>query len=137
MTYKEITESLKCCVKRDCYNCGRLGNDIRKELECRINLMRRSLGLIARQQAKIERLKKENKILSINADTAFQDGLNYAEQMKAGIKSESVKEFAERLKNKIEIDLSCGVDSAYYLDGVLFNDIDNLAKEMVGTKNEN
>lgn len=32
--------------------------------------------LINRQKAEIERLKKENAILSKNADTAFQDGLD-------------------------------------------------------------
>ena len=51
----------------------------------------------------IARLKLENEILSKNADTAFQDGLNeaqdlYAEQVKAEIKSEAYKEFAEHLK---------------------------------------
>lgn len=133
MTDKKALEVLKSWLQLAYHNAD--GTD-----ECCAELyeaLQTMFALINRQQAKIERLKKENKILSINADTAFQDGLNYAEQMKAGIKSESVKEFAERLKNKIEIDLSCGVDSAYYLDDVLFNDIDNLAKEMVGTKNEN
>lgn len=119
MTSKEITKSLKRCIKRSCYKCERLKNDIRKERDCRLDLMRISLGLIARQQAEIERL--EEQIVEVSKT----------------IKSEAVKEFAERLKNKIEIDLSCGVDSAYYLDDVLFNDIDNLAKEIVGTKNEN
>ncbi len=51
-------------------------------------------------KAEIERLQKENTILSQNADTAFQDGLNeaqdlYAEQVKAEIKSEAYREFAD------------------------------------------
>ena len=62
-------------------------------------------ALINRQKAELERLEKENEILSKNADTAFQDGLNeaqdlYAEQVKAEIRAESRKEFAERLKEK-------------------------------------
>lgn len=59
---------------------------------------------IARE--KIKKLKQENIILSQNADTAFQDGLNeaqdlYAEQVKVEVKSEAIKEFAERLTDKI------------------------------------
>ena len=59
---------------------------------------------IARE--KIKKLKQENIILSQDADTAFQDGLNeaqdlYAEQVKVEVKSEAIKEFAERLTDKI------------------------------------
>lgn len=59
-------------------------------------------NLINLQKAEIERLEKENEILSKNADTAFQDGLNeaqdlYAEQIKNEIEAEARKEFAERL----------------------------------------
>ena len=79
----------------------------------------------------IARLKLENEILSKNADTAFQDGLNeaqdlYAEQVKAEIKYEAIKEFAYRLKQKSE----------YYENGQGWegkicydNDINNLVKE--------
>ena len=54
--------------------------------------------LIKRQEAEIERLKIDNQILSINADNAFQEGLNeaqdlYAEQIKEQVKSEAIKEF--------------------------------------------
>lgn len=82
---------------------------------------------IHRQASEIEKLNIENEILSINADTAFQDGLNeaqalYAEQVKDEIKSEAIKEFAVRLK--------CGVPKE---TGVIrCSDIDNLVKEMVG-----
>lgn len=47
---------------------------------------------------------------------------------------------AEFVVNKDMFGRYCRIstdNSAYYLDDVLFNDIDNLAKEMVGTKNEN
>lgn len=71
--------------------------------------------LIYEQQAEIERLKsmnqakldcihdlqKENEILSRNADTAFQDGLNERRDLFAPeIKSEAYKEFAEKVKQK-------------------------------------
>ena len=85
-------------------------------------------------KAEIERLENENEILTKNADTAFQDGLNeaqdlYAEQVKAEVKSEAIKEFAYRLKQKSE----------YYENGQSWegricyeDDIDKLLKEMVG-----
>lgn len=88
---------------------------------------------IHRQAAEIERLNIENEILSINADTAFQDGLNeaqdlYAEQVKAEIKSKAIKEFAERLKEQS--------DSHFDYSELVFEigeeKIDNLVKEMEG-----
>lgn len=81
------------------------------------------LDLITRQKAEIGRLKNENDILSKNADTAFQDELDeeqglYAEQVKDEIKSEAVKEFAERLKeewfnNRYD---SPDIDFDYFID---------------------
>ena len=79
----------------------------------------------------IARLKLENEILSKNADTAFQDGLNeaqdlYAEQVKAEIKAEAYKEFAEHLKEKWS-------NNDYYSPDVDFDEfVDNSLKEMVG-----
>ena len=79
----------------------------------------------------IARLKLENEILSKNADTAFQDGLNeaqdlYAEQVKSEIKSETYKEFAEHLKEKWS-------NNDYYSPDVDFDEfVDNSLKEMVG-----
>lgn len=68
-----------------------------------VELLKSAFDIINRQKAEIERLKQDNSILSRNADTAFQDGLNeskdlYAEEVKSDIKSEAIKEFAERLK---------------------------------------
>ena len=88
--------------------------------------------IIKNQKEEIVRLEYENEILSKNADTAFQDGLNeaqdiYAEQIKDENKSEAIKEFAEKVKankNKLfnYIFSSRGFDEQ----------IDNLVKEMVG-----
>lgn len=135
MTDNEIFETeIKCINRRasgkcnggtDCCKCDLLMNE--KDI---ISAYERAIvnsNLINRQKAEIERLNIENEILSKNADTAFQDGLNeaqdlYAEQVKAEIKSESIKEFAVRLK--------CGVPQE---TGVIrCSDIDNLLKEMVG-----
>ena len=110
-------------------------NEIIKALEycndCSANLNVEIIDLINRQHAEIERLNIENEILSINADTAFQDGLNeaqdlYAEQVKAEIKSEATKEFAYRLKEMWS-------NNYYDSPDVDFDEfIDNLLKEMVG-----
>lgn len=88
-------------------------------------LTKDTLDLITRQKAEIERLKRENEILSVNADTAFQDGLNeardlYATEVENEIKAEAVREFAEKLKD------------IYSVHDGLHLTIDNLVKEMVG-----
>lgn len=59
--------------------------------------------IINRQKAEIEQLKVKNEILTKNADTAFQDGLNeaqdlYASQIRNEVRQEVIKEFIERLK---------------------------------------
>lgn len=97
--------------------------------------------LIYKQQAEIERLKsmnqakldcihdlqKENEILSRNADTAFQDGLNERRDLFAPeIKSEAYKEFAE--KAAIALANAYTPEYAHWIDDVL----DNLLKELVG-----
>lgn len=71
-----------------------------------------ALDLINRQKAEIERYKGVIKIL---------------EKDVAEAKSEAIKEFAERLKDKTQWD----VDIADY---VFVRDIDTLVKEMVGEK---
>ena len=110
------------------------------------NIQQQVLDLLKRQKTEIERLKsmnqakldcihdlqKENEILSRNADTAFQDGLNERRDLFAPeIKAEAIKEFAERLKEK-----SFKTIRNYGLtkDVVEVCDIDNLVKEMVGDK---
>lgn len=98
MTDTEITKALWCCVNgNQCSKCPL------RAMNCSDNVaMAFAIDLINRQKAEIERLKNENNILSKNADTAFQDGLNeaqdlYAEQIKSEIITEAIKEFAERL----------------------------------------
>lgn len=72
-----------------------------EKLNIEIKAMR---GAANSYKAEVERLKKENEILSENADTAFQDGLNeaqdlYANQIKYEIESEAIKNFAELVKD--------------------------------------
>lgn len=90
-------------------------------------------NLINRQKAEIERLQKENEILSANADNAFQEGLNesrelFKQEVEAQIKAEAVKEFAERLKDDYIKDKRYDRPNAHTLISFLFDKIDNLCK---------
>ncbi len=108
MTDKEIIKALECCVAPNCGDCPIFNNNEIRRVpgKCVQTLEKNSLDLINRQQAQIEKLKEENTILSQNADTAFQDGLNesqdlYAEQIKGKVKAEAVKEVLEKLEKRI------------------------------------
>ena len=139
MTDNEIIEALRCCADRYCKGCSEQG-----KANCRESVAALAWDLIDRQKAEIKRLKAEInvtkdayislqtkiEILSQNADTAFQDGLNeaqdlYKQQIKEEIKAEAIKEFAERLKEKYKHHVLCGYE-------VINGELDNLVKEMVG-----
>ena len=148
MTDNEIYEAYECCITggamtmSSALRCGECPYFHRKR--CVSELKVEVLGLLHRQQAEIERLEKENKILSENADTAFQDGLNeaqdlYAEQVKNKVRAEAIKEFADSFDDelaklrdtyfesgRIEYGLVCEV-----IHGYLYRTL----REMVGDKN--
>ena len=96
-----------------------------KALECRCNLIKDALDLINRQQAEIERLKGWENLLKAEKHSL--------------IKTEAIKEFAERLKSL--------VNQHHYMLANIHNSrdfgmftvgfeqaIDNIVKEMVGDK---
>lgn len=147
MTDKQIMQALNCCTSKSisCQKCPLLSKS-----KCERELIQYSFELINRQQAEIEicaetikrqdkeieRLKKENKILSKNADTAFQDGLNeaqdlYAEQVKNDVRTEAIKEFAERLGDYKEYRYNENCDFVPY---VRLSDIEKVVYEMVGAE---
>lgn len=108
MTLEQIIKALEHCSNNGhCQEC--VFND-RRDATCINNLMCHALDLINRQKAEIEGLHKENKILSVNADTAFQDGLNenrdlFKKEVEAEIKAETMKEFAKKLcEHRVEND---------------------------------
>lgn len=115
MTDKEIIKALECCKKDDCDNCP---NDFGN---CYANLAGCSLDLINRKQTEIERLQKVN-------DSFTDIGKLYSE-----IKVEAIKDFAERLKEKlgdcyiVSDGEYCGFDC-----GDIHRTITNLLKEMAG-----
>ena len=130
MTDNEIIKALKSEIYLTEYLDGFYADNASLEL------LKNTINLINRQKAEIERLKRKNEILSVNADTAFQDGLNeardlYATEVENEIKVEAVREFAERLKENIT-DCHTVSDGEYV--GYDWTDIthciDNLIKEM-------
>lgn len=82
-------------------------------------------ALIDRQKAQIERLKKDNKILSVNADTAFQAGLDenrdlFKKEVEPEIRTKTINEFVTELK--------CGVPQE---TGVIkCKDVDEIVKRL-------
>ena len=116
-TDEQIKKALECCKRgelNDCEDCPCFEDGGASTTECIGNLLSNALDLINRQEAEIERLKKNNKTIM---------------QTIADIHTEAIKEFAERL----------GETVTYYEDEcnafvpfVDCRDIDNLVKEMVG-----
>lgn len=90
-------------------------------------IVRKAEEEINRQKAEIEQLKFEiAKLLPKGCPYAIQ--VEASNKLEAQIKSEAIKEFAERLKEK--------AITYYTITGhwVSVKDIDNLVKEMVGDK---
>lgn len=142
MIDNQIVKALECCAKLTHNSWGDNMKICEKECpykancydeEKNINMIADVLDLINRQQAEIERLSKKNEELAeILSDTIR---IRYAE-----CKAETIKEFAERLKEicrkrqyVITEKTNFGVVNKQYLQVVDKSDIDNLVKEMTGT----
>ena len=112
MTDEQIKKALERCGQhRECCYCNSVEECGNKRV-----LTASVLDLINRKDAEIVRLRAE-------ADMAE----GYADALVARAKSEAIKEFAERLKEKRD-----GGKYPY----VLVNVIDNLVAEMVGDSDE-
>jgi hypothetical protein len=121
MTDEMIIKVLECCKAGDCDNCPFYG---RKE-DCEVELPEEALNLINRQKAEIERYRKEHKEFCIRLGNLHSLELKVMDRADE-IKSEAIKEFAERLKEK------AGRGFWNELAFVDVDDIDNLVEEMVG-----
>ena len=117
MTDKEIIKYLEQAI--DKYNKNEIFVD-------NMRLDKLSLDIINRQKAQIERLKIENQSLR-SAANSYK--LHYNE---AG--TEAIKEFTERLKNKIKTECNPYGKPTFDYDTSLaiMRYIDNLLKEMAG-----
>ena len=117
MTDKEIIKRLERCVKRGNRNYD---TDI-------------VLDLINRQKSEIERLESANDekfrqwdMLAEKTKQHYADLYNEAKDI---LKSKAYKEFAERLKER-------AMQKFDWNEYVEVEDIDNIAKEMVGENND-
>lgn len=121
MTDKEIIKALECCYRKDnpCRDCP-----FNEFEDCNDVLMADYVfNLIKRQQAETDILKADLKRVCAERDARICTN-NF-------IKSEAVKEFAERLEEK---SFQSFGNYGITRDVVEVCDIDNLVKEMVGDK---
>ena len=124
MTDEQIIKALDCCHSEFgnmCSICPLFDPD---NDYCEDELHKDALNLINRQKAELERLKKNI------------DGLNiFTTNHIKVIRVQAIKEFAERLKIKVKMYNSEGVDEGDLIDDLLTEGetveiIDNLVKEM-------
>ena len=112
MTDNEITKGIQCVIAND-VNCSECAyQKVLPFPSCRMMYAKNSLDLINRQKAEILELQK--RIINWRTDMDYRPD---------EIKSEAIKEFAERLKEKFGI-ADCIVT-------VNNNDIDDLVEEMM------
>ena len=119
MTDNEIIKALKYCFTRGfdestCYECP----FYTATAKCTEDLRESVLDLINRQNAEIERLRE---IANHKCQKCVSRTIECA-------KSEAIKEFAERLKEKLQWDVE--FDNKLVFE----SDIDNLVKEMEVSK---
>ena len=132
MNDNDVIKALRCCGRESCNDCPYRNGKCHQGNP----MIRDALDLINRLQAEIERLTNENAILSINADNAFQEGLNenrqlFKNEVEAEIKSEARKEFGEKIKGILSMNIN--ISNTDYAD--IADDIDNLLAEMDGKEN--
>lgn len=125
MKDKEIIKALECGSQENgCYECP-------YEFACyddeyKSILSKDTLDLINRQQAEIEKLQKENKFFRKTIQENAQRALEVTIEEVENAKTEAIKEFAERLKEKADRGF---FQEHSYVD---VEDIDDTLKEMVG-----
>ena len=123
MTDDEIITALQCCnsgrLKYPCEICPLRMDD------CEYILPKRALDIINQQKAEIERLRNLTKDIFMKATT-------HMDNIGDKIKSEAIKEFAERLKNEMRLEDDCQYDcmGCLYACKEYVPMIDNLVKEM-------
>ena len=115
MTDNEIIRCLRYCRAGDCENCKAL--DV---CDATFSFHKEALDLINRQKAEVERLRE---IANPKCQKCVSRTIECA-------KSEAIKEFTKRLKEKLQWDVE--FDNKLVFE----SDIDNLVKEMTEV-NEN
>lgn len=148
MTNNEIIKALDC-LKGDEIKCRECPYLVRFDFpHCKEKVAKDALGLIKRQKAKIEALQMDNAQLHsdcINANMNLEHLQADIERLKGWqdllkaekhslIKAEAIKEFAEKIKERMKDLARVDFDGEfYYLISEPF--VDNLVKKMVGEDN--
>ena len=100
----------------------------------RLNFPHECLDLINRQQAEIERFRKNDSENFAKWNELAERTINHYEELfqvaKDAVREKAIKEFAERLKHKF-VAYSKTTDGLYSYN-LSDDDIDRLVKEMVG-----
>lgn len=130
MTDEQITKALECCKIGECDDCPFYGV---KE-DCEVELPEDALDLINRQKVRIKELKERISYLEESIDCSRKEYNRLLQKMQQ-LKSEAIKEFAERLRAKAEMYNSEDVEEGDLIDdlltvGEIVEIVDNLVKEM-------
>lgn len=137
MTDNEIIKALECCIKSaNIGECLTLKCPLLGDYGCAISgdeekLYEYALDLINRQKAEIERLKdfrKDGFFNLLGNCLVYSKNLKDYNDMRKGLKSEAIKEFAERLTGIFGFDELTGT--------VIKCHIDNLLAELTLTLNK-
>ena len=128
MNDNDIIKALECCSKgdfRNCQECKYLYAEVEETENCNDVLAKDALGIITRLKSEIDKQyeQAESDILGNIADGGIACHWCIDENRKAAI-----KEFAERLKNEIDIRPTHSKEQ----NECVFFLIDELVKEMVG-----
>ena len=137
LTDEQIIKALECCStdvqENPCPKCA-----FYNKHRCSTLMLNAASDIINRQKVKIKSLKQiineqDKEVLKLQNRIIFwRKNLNYQPEK---IKSEAIKDFAERLKEKVKMYNSEGVDEGDLIDDLLtvgetVEIIDNLVKEM-------
>lgn len=110
MTDKEIVKALRCCADRYCKGCSE-----HEKANCKETISALAWDLITRQQAEIEHLEAENKLLiNRNCELAEKGEKAIVTFVKSQnqLKSEARREFAEKIhKHCTSIELNEYIDT--------------------------
>ena len=97
------------------------------EVNRSVTMREKTLRIVEEKQAEIERLKIENQ--------AFRSAANSYKLHYNEVRTEAIKEFANKLKKHSRKMQSSEFSGDYWDVAVLVEDIDDLVKEMVGENN--
>ena len=136
-TDEQIIKALECCStdvqENPCPKCA-----FYNKHRCSTLMLNAASDIINRQKVKIKSLKQiineqDKEVLKLQNRIIFwRKGLNYQPEK---IKSEAIKEFAEKLK-RTSIGLEIGDDKKLKMTVVSTVAIDNLVKEMTEEKRD-